>query len=70
MNPILLYPQNAAQAKFFQENAEEKGVQMVNIPINIMEVIDDMLFANSIEEGMNTPEVSEDEIFKILGQCK
>jgi len=70
MNPILLYPQNEAQTRFYQESAEKQGVKVTLDLKNIMEEIDDMLFARSIEEGMKTPEVSEEEIFKILQQYK
>jgi len=70
MNPILLYPQNAEQVKFFRERAESKGVEITKLTKRQAEIIDDILFGESIMEGMKTPKVSREQIFKTLGKCK
>jgi hypothetical protein len=70
MNPILIYPPNAAQAIFFQETAKKNGAEIVQLSKAQAEMIDDILFGESIEEAMKTPEVSEEKIFEILHQCK
>ncbi|MCL2414715.1 MAG: hypothetical protein FWC94_05615 [Bacteroidales bacterium] len=66
MNPILIYPQNAAQAKFYQESAERDGIQMGSISQKVLERIDDFLFAEQCvrihEEGKL---VSEENFQKI-----
>ena len=63
MEPYLLYPQNAAQAKFFQEYAEKQGVGMVHISQKIWEEIDDMLFAEKMmERDKSTNIITHDEL--------
>jgi len=70
MNPILLYPKDATQAKFFRETAESKGMGVTKLTKRQAEIIDDILFGESIMEGMKTPKVSREQIFKTLGKCK
>jgi len=48
MTPFLLYPQNAEQAKFFSENAEKQGVGFVPISKELLDKIDEMMFAEEL----------------------
>ena len=70
MNPILLYPQNASQAKFFQETAEKKGIEMLHIPKEMLEDIDDMFFVAKAQELHKSPAgtetVSRERIMEII----
>jgi len=63
MNPILLYPQNEAQAKFFSESAEKQGVGFMPISEKIWERFDEILFAEELVEiRRNHVPVSEKKI--------
>ena len=48
MNPILLYPKDEAQAKFFRDTAENNGAKVVNFSEKELEWIDDLLFAQKL----------------------
>jgi hypothetical protein len=50
MNPILLYPKDEAQAKFFHDAAEYSGAKAINISAEELEQIDDFLFAKKLVE--------------------
>jgi len=67
MNPILLYPQNATQAKFFQESAEKQGVEMVHLPQKLLDDMEDWFFGAKLYELSKTAEfVSEDEMMALF----
>jgi len=67
MNPILLYPQNATQAKIFRETAENTGVEMVSISKKLWEQIDEMLFAEKLVALNKDPKnVSESKFKKMV----
>jgi len=70
MNPILIYPPDAAGAKFVSEAAEYSGAKVMKFTKEYADIIDDYLFGKSIEDGMKTPSVPEEQIFKILRKCK
>jgi len=70
MNPIVLYPKDASQANFFRKTAESKGVKVMMFTKEYAEIIEDIMFAKSIDEGLKSPVVSEEEFFKALGKCK
>ncbi|MCL2416398.1 MAG: hypothetical protein FWD02_00485 [Bacteroidales bacterium] len=70
MNPVLIYPSNSEGAKIINDVAEYSGAKIVKFPKEYIDIIGDYLFAKSIEEGMESPEVPEEEIFKILKRCK
>jgi len=44
MNPILLYPKDAENAKFLREAAEYTGANVVKLPEEILEKMDDFLY--------------------------
>ena len=48
MSPILLYPQNASQVKFFKETAQKEGVEMVRLPKKVWEDINEKLYAERL----------------------
>ena len=48
MTPILLYPKNEAQAKFFHDAAEYSGAKVIDFPEKVLEQIDDFLFAQKL----------------------
>jgi len=63
MNPILLYPQNAAQAKFLRETAESKGVELINLPKEMLEEMEDwFLGAKMYERSKNPKLISNEEL--------
>ena len=67
MNPILLYPQNAAQAKFFCENAEKQGVEMVRLSNEMLEEMEDWFFgARLYELSKTTKLVSEEKMMALF----
>jgi len=70
MNPILLYPQNDTQAKFFRESAEKNGVEMVYISNEMLEDIDDIFFMAKTQQLHKSPEgmetVSRERIMEII----
>jgi hypothetical protein len=70
MNPILIYPPDSTRAKFISEAAEYSGARVMKFSKLQAELLDDVLFGNSIEEGMKTPTVSREQIFKTLRKCK
>ena len=70
MNPILIYPPDSTRAKFISEAAEYSGSKVMKFTKQHAALIDDILFGNSIEEAMKTPEVSEKQILKTLRKCK
>ena len=45
---MLIYPKNKAQAKFFHDTAQDKGVKVVQFSKKELEVIDDFLFAEKL----------------------
>ncbi len=57
MNPILLYPKTAAQAKFFWETAEKNDVKIVRIPKKAMEEFEEWLFAEKLVSRSKTAEI-------------
>ncbi len=48
MNPIILYPKTAAQAKPFLKIAEEKDVEMLSVSKKIIEEFEEWLFAEKL----------------------
>jgi len=69
MNPILLYPQNAAQAKFFSESAEKQGVEMISLPNEMLEDMEDWLLgAKMYELSKNFKPVPMEEVKKLVAQ--
>jgi len=70
MTPFLIYPPNSAGAKFVSDAAEYSGARVMKFTKEYAEIIEDTLFAKSIDEGMKTPKVSREQIFKTLRKCK
>jgi len=70
MTPILVYPPDANRAKQISNVAEHNGSKIVKFTKRHAELLDDVLFGESIEDAMKTPEVSEETIFKTLRQCR
>ena len=67
IEPILLYPKNAAQAKFFHDAAEKQGVEAARISRKFFEEMDDFLFTKKlIERSKNAKFVSEAEFEKMV----
>ena len=66
MTPILIYPPDATRAKFIIEAAQYSGAEVMKFTQRQAEILDDILFGESIEEGMKTPLVPEEQIFKRL----
>ena len=66
VNPIIIYPPDATRAKFISEAAEYSGAKVMKFTKRHAELIDDILFGQAIEDGLKTPEVSEEQIFKTL----
>jgi hypothetical protein len=67
MNPILIYPQNVAQVKFFREQAEKQGVEMERISKKLWEEIDDMLFTQKlVERSKNAKNVSRAKVMATI----
>ncbi len=67
MNPIILYPKNAAQAKYFRETAEKKDVEMIRIPKKTMEKIEDwFLGAKMYERSKSAKVVSEKKMMALF----
>ena len=64
VNPIIIYPPDAARAKFISAAAEYSGAKVMKFTKRHAELIDDILFGQAIEDGLKTPEVSEEQIFK------
>jgi hypothetical protein len=62
MNPILFYPQSAADAIFLQHAAESKGIERVQISKEQWEEIDDMLFAKRMIAAETGRLVSEEKM--------
>jgi len=50
MKPILLYPENEAQFKIFNDAAKTNGVKVVQFSEKEMEAIDDFLFGQKLVE--------------------
>ena len=48
MNPILLYPKDEAQSKFFHDAAKYSGAKVINFSEKESEWIDDFLFAQKL----------------------
>jgi len=66
MIPFLLYPQNAAQAKSFQEYAEKQGVEMMRVSQAMWEEFDDMLFAERMKARRTGKLVSEEKVRQLI----
>lgn len=67
MNPIILYPKNAAQAKIFRETAEKKGVEMVCIPKKAMADIEERVFAKKlVARSKNTKNVGRKKMMTLF----
>ena len=49
MNPVILYPQNATQAKHLQEFAKKEGLEMGRVSQKAIEDLDNMLFAERMK---------------------
>ncbi len=61
MNPIILYPKTAAQVKLLRKTAEEQGVEVVGIPQQLLEEIDDLLFIKQMVERDKTAKAISNE---------
>ena len=69
MNPIVLYPKNVADVKFFHDIAEKRGVGMAQISKEVLDEIDDALFAQLlIERRKNFKSVSKEEYEKLIAR--
>jgi hypothetical protein len=70
MNPIVLYPKNAEQAKFFKESAKSKDVEMLLLSkefMNCLEKMDDLCFAEKlVERSENTKNVSRKKMMALF----
>lgn len=69
MNPILLYPQNAADAKFFRECAEKRGAKPTSLSLKDLEKFDEIMFAEYMkanETGITVPREEVDALFDSL----
>jgi hypothetical protein len=67
MNPILLYPQTATEAKFYQRTAESRGTEIVSIPKNILEKIDDYFFGMYLHDiRLKDEKVSREKVMKTI----
>jgi len=68
MNPILLYPQNAADAKFFRETAENRGTKITKLSKEFWEELEDMLFFKEMAAAETDVLVSEEEYKKVIAR--
>ena len=69
MDPILLYPKNVADVKFFHDIAEKRGVGMAQLSTEYLEKLDDFLFAQKLEgRNKNFKEVTEEEYEKLIAR--
>jgi hypothetical protein len=64
MNPILLYPQNPTQAKFFSDSAKSQGVEMFYLSDEVShEDIEDWFLGAKMQQLSKTAKViSNDEL--------
>ena len=68
MNAVLLYPQNEVQAQFLHD-AEKKGIEMMQIPMSILEGISDSMFVAEMEQIRAKAEyASRDEVMATLNK--
>ena len=69
MTPILLYPKNEAQAKFFQNAARDNGAEVISFSEKELEWLDDFLFAQKlVERSKNFKEANEEEYEKLIAR--
>ncbi|GHU85381.1 hypothetical protein FACS1894153_0490 [Bacteroidia bacterium] len=58
MNPIVVYPKNAEQSKFFKDTAKSKGIEMVFLSkkfIKDLEELEESCFGKKLVERSETP---------------
>jgi len=70
MTPILIYPKDEAQSKFFHDAAEYSGAKAIRISEEELEQIDDFLFAQKLVERSKKYKVVPREEFKKMVERK